>query len=477
MKKRRSPWAARLAGALALLLPAASVQAGGLTLVDRGARPLSRGGAFVAGADDPGALWYNPAGLDESKNQILTDATLVLMFASYQRQYSDGTFSNEVKAKPTPLPIPTLAFSHKFGLKDFTFGGGIFAPNTLLMNYDRSSVSNGMRVPSPTRYALLGLNGSVLSNLVLGLAYHGIKGLSIGADVQVVAGRFKTDVALTTCGDGIVCNFPEDPDFDTYSTLDVLPALGVTGVGGIKYNFHNILRFGASVMLPYTLQGTGKLDTVLPKNNPLFENAHVQGDQAKFSMNFPLIVRVGSEIRPWPSLRLEGAFVWEQWSSQKSIDITPQNVSMVGIRGIGDYDVGPIKMMRNMNDVWSVRGGYEFFVPAKMMMASLKKIKLAMRGGLAYETSAFTKQTLTPLTLDSNKLLITGGFGLNFAKWLRFETAAGWYMMENVQVTNSTIQRPQAIRPASTTDNVTLGNGKYKMEAIYLGGGFNIYLD
>ena len=40
-----------------------------------------------------------------------------------------------------------------------------------------------------------------------------------------------------------------------------------------------------------------------------------------------------------------------------------------------------------------------------------------------------------------------------------------------------TIERPAAIRPASPTDSTTLGNGNYKMEAIYLGGGFGLKLD
>ena len=37
--------------------------AAGLYFSDRGVRPLGRGGAFVAGADDLGAIWYNPAGI------------------------------------------------------------------------------------------------------------------------------------------------------------------------------------------------------------------------------------------------------------------------------------------------------------------------------------------------------------------------------------------------------------------------------
>ncbi|MBC7171120.1 MAG: hypothetical protein H5U40_01765 [Polyangiaceae bacterium] len=53
-----------LALALAAAVYAPShAHAGGFWITDRGARPMSRGFAFVAGADDPQSLWYNPAGL------------------------------------------------------------------------------------------------------------------------------------------------------------------------------------------------------------------------------------------------------------------------------------------------------------------------------------------------------------------------------------------------------------------------------
>ncbi|HEX4513004.1 MAG TPA: hypothetical protein VH054_05690, partial [Polyangiaceae bacterium] len=57
--------------AIALVSPAA--HAGGLYFSDRGVRPLARGGAFVAGADDLGAMWYNPAGLVDAQGTFLAD--------------------------------------------------------------------------------------------------------------------------------------------------------------------------------------------------------------------------------------------------------------------------------------------------------------------------------------------------------------------------------------------------------------------
>ena len=54
---------------------------------------------------------------------------------------------------------------------------------------------------------------------------------------------------------------------------------------------------------------------------------------------------------------MEGAFVWEQWSTQKSINIDAKNTTINNITGIGNYDVGNIKLQRDMKNVWSLRGG------------------------------------------------------------------------------------------------------------------------
>ena len=52
-----------LVAALAAVLVPSVATAGGMYLSTRGVRPTGRAGAFVAGADDASALWFNPAGL------------------------------------------------------------------------------------------------------------------------------------------------------------------------------------------------------------------------------------------------------------------------------------------------------------------------------------------------------------------------------------------------------------------------------
>jgi long-chain fatty acid transport protein len=463
--------ACALGAVLALVMPR-SAQAGGLYLLDRGARPLSRAGAFVAGADDPHALWYNPAGLDESGDRVLLDGTLTVLSASYRRSNADGSEAPRVEASRLALPIPTMALSHRLGLRHVTFGAGIFAPNAALLDWPRSIVSGGERIPGPTRYSLISLRGSALATLSFGAAYHRHPKWSVGADVGLVLGRFRGQFALSACGDGVVCSFPEDPAFDGYATLDALPAWAFTGGLGVKYRPVKALRVGLSASMPYVLRGPATVEVSLPRDNPILENAELVGDRASIRMKFPLIVRAGVELRPTEQARVELAAVYEQWSSQQSIDVRPEDMVLTKVRGVGDYKLANISLARGMRDTYSVRLGGEL----RRDRGAFARLPVILRIGAAYERGAFSRRTLTPLTIDTDKLLVSAGLGVELTERVRLDLAAGWYAMRDVTVTESTIARPQALRPATTVDNVTLGNGRYTAEAGYLGGGLSITL-
>src|SRR5580765_2469829 len=64
---------AAVACGVSSLFFAATADAAGLYFSDRGVRPMGRAGAFVAGADDLGAIWYNPAGIADCGTSFLAD--------------------------------------------------------------------------------------------------------------------------------------------------------------------------------------------------------------------------------------------------------------------------------------------------------------------------------------------------------------------------------------------------------------------
>ena len=142
------------------MLCATEAQAAGLFYSDRGVRPLGRGGAFVAGADDLGAIYYNPAGIVDAGSSALVDASWLHFTASYQRvapvrqidpntgqvvRTYDQTFDSVQGTTPV-LPIPTLAGSYAIN-KDLVIAAGVYAPYSALTTYPETV--NGR--PAPQR--------------------------------------------------------------------------------------------------------------------------------------------------------------------------------------------------------------------------------------------------------------------------------------------------------------------------------------
>ena len=133
-----------LAGTLAT---AGDAGAAGLYFSDRGVRPLGRGGAFVAGADDLGAIWYNPAGIADARLEHPARRSWLHYTSDFTRQAltTSATGTSFVQTFPTvsgstprpadpdhrgvvPLRRPR-AVRHR--------RGGIYAPMTPVTSYPR----------------------------------------------------------------------------------------------------------------------------------------------------------------------------------------------------------------------------------------------------------------------------------------------------------------------------------------------------
>jgi long-chain fatty acid transport protein len=323
----------------------------------------------------------------------------------------------------------------------------------------------------PQRYSLVTMVGSILTNLTAGVAYKGIPGLSIGADVQLITGRFKAETVLSGC-DAAICAFPEDPEYDALATLDLMPVIALSGAFGFTYDV-GPFRIGGSATLPWKVKGDADLKVQLP-TAWLLEDASVSGDKASLEMKFPWIFRGGVELRSEDeSFRGEVAVVYEQWSVQEELRIVPKNVRIDGLGGIGSYEVGPTIIPRNMKDTWSVRAGYEWALPISF---SDGDSDVTTRGGLGYETSAFPTSTLTPLTMDSDKWLISSGLSLRFTETFRMEGILSYMYMPKQKVRDSIVKQSTTIRPESTTATI-IGNGDYDMHAWTLGGALVFLLE
>lgn len=453
MRARRGYAALALSAALFLLCPK-SAQAGGFFLTDRGVLPLGRAGAFVAGARGIESLWYNPAGLAGTGRSIRIEGMATFLEASFTRIDDGGNVRPQVTLETPFVPIPLLGYSDDFGLEDWDFALSLFAPNAQAYRWPDSV--NGQ--PAPQRYSLIATDKSLIVHVAAGAAYSGIKNLSIGADVQLITGRFYTDTVFTAC-DMFACAFPEDPEFDSRSVVDLNPFFTFTAALGVTYQFPYV-KIGVSGHTPYTIGGDAKLKAGLP-THPVFDDAQIEGDEVELKVPFAGVARVGVEVSPTEQLRIELSGVREGWSRQRAIDVTPKDVWMRNVTGVGDYEVGRIRLDRQMQNVWSARlgGEYTFEHPA-----------IGLRAGAAYENGAFKDATLSPITLDSDKVLLAAGASFGLPSDLSFDVTFAHVFMKDRDVRTSTIQQPTALRPAPEAGS-HIANGDYVMEANVIGVG------
>jgi len=470
--------AAAVAVLLGTLATAPEATAAGLYFTDRGVRPLGRGGAFVAGADDLGAIWYNPAGIVDAPSSLLIDAAYLDYGTTYARQAqtTSATGTTFVQSFPavhgtTPfLPIPTIAASYRFGDKEqYAFAGGIYAPMTGVTTYPTTITNaDGSQSPSPQRYSLISLNGSTLVIIGATFAYKPVEQVRLGVGLQMLTGTFQSTVDFSACpADNLVCA-SESPNYDSYSRLKVGPIFAPSANVGATYVPAKVIRFGASFQAPFWVSSPATVDVRLP-TAVVFDTASQQGDKAHVSFELPPILRVGVEVRPLDAdhdLRVELAYVREFWSAEKSINVNPQNIQLLNVTGFpSPFGVSPISIPRGGQDSNSVRLGGEYKFP-------VGDFKLQLRLGVAYETSGIQNAYVSALTVDSSKVLTSLGAGLYIGERLRLDAMYSHVFASDVTVTaaEAAIQPVNPVK-GNPTQTTAVNGGTYSVHGDVIGLG------
>jgi len=464
---------------LAVLIAAHEASAAGLFFSDRGVRPLARGGAFVAGADDIGSIWYNPAGLSYAGTSLMADFSWLNFSSTYQRQ-SQVLDSNGVAhvydfpkvTGTTPfLPIPTIGGSYNWGdRKEFTLAAGILAPYTAIATYPLNVNGAG----APSRYSLVSLDGSLLVVGGVFFAYKPIEELRFGIGVQALAGNFNSTVVFSANPADRLIGAPEDPQYDSLSQLKVGPIFSPSANLGVTGEPDKHFRLGLSGQLPFWINAPAKVSVRLPTAAP-FDNASQQGDEATVKFTMPAILRAGVEYRTKLGdddfLRVEAAFVHEFWSMHDSIDVLPDNMSLVNVTGFpSPFKVAPLSIQRNFQDSNSFRLGGEY--TTKKLIPNYP---IDLRAGFNYETSAVPKEYLSPLTVDMNKATIALGGGIHVADHWRLDATFALVLASDVTVApgEARVQRVNPVAGNAVSNPEYINGGTYSASAAIFGVGAN----
>jgi long-chain fatty acid transport protein len=460
--------------ALAIALGAPSARASGLFSSQRGVRPVGRGGAFVAGADDLGAIAYNPAGIAEAGSQLLFDASIFQFSTSFARvaplQTIDpntgeviSTFEQRfatVKNEAPLLPLPTIAGSYRIDDR-FVVAAGLYAPYTSLLNYPEQAGGG----PAPQRYSLLTLEGSRLGVAGVYVGARLAPWVEVGAGVTALFGTLQTTTYTNNCvPDRFLCA-PESPDYDAKARVrgNLFAPSGTVGVTVIP---HAKVRLGASFSLPYWVSAGGSLKSQIPSAS-VFQNASIAGEKINLGFRLPWVARLGVEARPTDATRVELSFGYEAWSMHDRIQVDSEDVVLRDIALFPpEYRVTDLTIPRNYRDAWSLSLGGEQAV-------KLGTLGLDVRAGVAYERSAVPPAYLSVFSPDYDKLAFSAGAGLHVTQRLRIDVSGAFALPTTIDVGTDEARLPKvsALRVSVPDDETPINAGRYKMNIIVAGLG------
>lgn len=387
---------------VALVAATTAAHAGGLQLATRGVRPSARAGAFVAGADDLGALWFNPAGLatmagGHETRGFLFDVAYVTQSAEYTRVDSGNNQQDPVSNSAPGLPVPTVGVAFDVGDK-LTIAGGVYAPYAALGKYPEDGAQ---------RYSLIDMSESLLVIMELAVGYKVNDKLRIGGGIQNMVFSLAATMVFSGCPGETICA-PEDPEFDALTKVKQLDAFNPSAVIGVQYDVSPKLTVGAAFQLPFQISGSGSFQSRLP-SAAFYDGATIEGDRADVSFTLPAMFRAGLEVRPNPRWRVELGMSMEMWSMHDQFTIEPRDVRIEGAPGVGTYELSDMIIKREFENSLAFMIGVEG--------KPLQKTPLTVLAGYSYETAAAPDEYLTVLTVDGNKHLVSAGFGYRAGKF------------------------------------------------------------
>jgi long-chain fatty acid transport protein len=344
-----------VAAAFATALMSTTAYAGGFEIPDTGARAAGRGGAMVAGADDLTAMHYNPGALARQRGTtFLYNHNLTFHRATFHRAPLteevwgvDETFE-PVKDRRKLFPFGLfLVVASDFGLKNWTFGAGIYGPSAV-GRHD---------------YPVYGPQSFQLTRMDVLLAYYNLSAawkfrdlFGIGVTVQYVD-MIQMKYALVVDSRAVdSLNASPDPEGTQLETqLNLKDRTAATARIGVWYRPHPRVELGVSSrVVPVFLRPEGGV--TVDKPELVTDDIHV-----KMPLVLPATVSAGirymheNATRKWFDIELD--VVYENWKTIDSFDL-----DITG--AISGQALSDLSIAKKWKDTVSVRlGGDVFALP------------------------------------------------------------------------------------------------------------------
>ena len=355
---------------LVLLLTPAVAYGGGFELNEHGAAATGMVGAFTAKADDPSAIFFNPAGLANQRGlQLYLGSTIYASQATASSMAGGARDTNMLL-----LPLPTIYAS--YGLPhDVAVGIGAFTNYGLTVEWPGDW--QGRFIASKASLTTVTINPTV--------SWRPVEWLAVGAGVDVTpaSAEFARSVDLMA-GEAQV-------DFKGNDT-------GVGANAGILLRtphrwMQRPMTLGVSYRSRYDLSFS---DGALTVKAPPELSGMLHDAKATTMLPIPDTLSVGTGWQATDQLFLQAQVDWANWSRFQNLTLNvPTNSIMT------------TTIPQNWNDGYVARGGAEY---------AFERARL--RIGFGYDWNPIPSSTLGPLLPDSDRWLISSGASLDLSSGL-----------------------------------------------------------
>lgn len=386
------------------------VHAGGVYVGDIGGRAMGRSGAFAAKGDDLSAIEYNPALLAiRDDTEIFLSNRFGYANEEFRRaplwDYNNGylyvDFDHVHNENPWQLLMPILGAATDFGLDDWGFALGAYAPPGIAVQ--KFPLDGGQR------YMLTERDFKILYfDLSAAWKFRDIFG--IGASLQWVS-MPSIKMGLVVNGDTAPVVAPVSSLFDVKATINAADYVGVSGIIGLWYRPWKFLQFGLSgriVPTRFVADGKLELETLgLEGSDVTIKRGDKEANDITFHMSLPMMLRFGVRYMHMKGehelFDVEADFVYEAW--QQVDEYVADGEGLVAEVLGQEVDVGRIVIPKNWKGTYSARLGGDYNV--------LKDL-LTLRLGGYYESGASQKPYTYVDVLASHRLGASVGASVMF---------------------------------------------------------------
>ncbi len=381
-----------LAVLVILLFAAASANAAGFRLPEAGAKAMGMGFAFTAQANDPSAIYFNPAGIVQLEGQNVKAGV------TYVKE-NGGTFEGTTPItgavqrsetqKDLDFFIPNIFWTKKAS-PTFAYGVGLFVPFGLGQEYEDRTTSIFRNQITKIDLMTLVLNPTV--------AWKVNDALSVGAGIDFMYGKAELQKAGVLNVGAPLNIFQLDLEADG-------TAWGYNF--GLLLSPANTVKVGFNYRSPFTLKlkdgdvSLFGIDNTVPVAGP-FTAAQVFGGRTyntkgSTTLSMPATAALGVALT-LDRLTVEADADWTFWHRYRSLNIDIA----------GNTPLLPDSTSRkDWKDVVGINLGAEYRVTDP----------LALRLGFRYDPTPVPADTMSPELPDATRLYYTAGAGYKYAGW------------------------------------------------------------